>query len=253
MVTFEMERIRAMRRTRLLVALVLSLMAHGVIGVCTYTLMGRRPIVLIPAFQAGDAGLSVSLLTGKEDATELVAEPLPAPGVAAAPEPVATPVPEPAEILAEIPTPEDVALTVDPSDSPVGAPDPGVVVAEVRRLAPAAVESAPAGHGGAVQEAGVLGNPSATGVPSSLVGLGEIRRDYPLGARMRGEEGVVTVKVTVNARGRAEKVEVVESSSFPALDRAAVKSAKDARFVSADGSTTQGGEIVLSFRFKLVE
>jgi TonB family protein len=138
-------------------------------------------------------------------------------------------------------------MTVDPSSSPVDAPDPDVVVAEERSNPPPVMHNTPAGHGGADQETGSSGDSSAKGVRSSVVGLGEIQRHYPLGSRTRGEEGGVTVKVIVNARGRAEKVEVVESSNFPSLDQAAIKSATNARYVGGSG------EIVLSFRFNFVK
>jgi protein TonB len=233
----------------MILALSLSLLAHGVTGVCTYTLMGHRRPALIPAFPDGDSCLSVSLLSGQEGSAEPVEDPVPAP-VAAEPEPVPVPapVPEAAMIAAEeTPEPEDVAMTVDPSDSPVGAPDPGVVVAEVRPTSTPAADRSPTGHGGANQEPGSSGDASSKAVRSSVVGLGEIQRHYPLGSRTRGEEGVVTVKAIVNARGRAEKVDVAESSNFPSLDQAAVKAAKNARYVGGRG------EIVLSFRFKLIE
>lgn len=78
------------------------------------------------------------------------------------------------------------------------------------------------------------------------------RARYPFGARLRGEEGLVMVRVEINTAGRAEKVDVTGSSGYPALDRAAVKAVKEAWFVRGDGSIL-GGEIVLSFRFKLTD
>ncbi len=92
------------------------------------------------------------------------------------------------------------------------------------------------------------------GVTTLATGVGEIRPRYPLGSRLRGEEGVVTVKVTVNVRGRAENVEVVKSSGFRALNRAAVDAALGARYVAEGGrKLTSGGEAILTFRFKLVD
>lgn len=91
------------------------------------------------------------------------------------------------------------------------------------------------------------------GVETFSAGITELRPRYPLGSRRRGEEGIVTVKVKVNAAGRAEKVEIKESSGYPALDREAVDAVKKARFAGQGGGAASGGEVVLSFRFKLIE
>lgn len=45
--------------------------------------------------------------------------------------------------------------------------------------------------------------------------------DYPSIAKRMGEEGRVVMQVLVNEKGRAEKVEVVQSSGFKRLDEAA--------------------------------
>jgi len=90
------------------------------------------------------------------------------------------------------------------------------------------------------------------GVETFSAGMTELRPRYPLGSRIRGEEGVVTVRVRVNALGRADKVDITEPSGYPALDRAAVDAVRRARFIM-EGSAASGGEILLSFRFRLVD
>jgi protein TonB len=47
------------------------------------------------------------------------------------------------------------------------------------------------------------------------------RADYPSIAKRMGEEGRVVMQVLVNEKGRAEKVDVVQSSGFKRLDEAA--------------------------------
>jgi len=81
----------------------------------------------------------------------------------------------------------------------------------------------------------------------------ELRPRYPLSSRLRGEEGLVTVKAEINANGRAEKTKVTASSGYRALDRAAVDAFSKARFVVRSGISTGGREVVLSFHFKLIE
>jgi periplasmic protein TonB len=80
----------------------------------------------------------------------------------------------------------------------------------------------------------------------------DVNPTYPLGARLRGEEGVVVVRVTVSPGGHAEKVEVMKSSGYASLDESAVYALKRARFVAKNGGVIRGGEVTLPFRFKLV-
>lgn len=91
------------------------------------------------------------------------------------------------------------------------------------------------------------------GVETFSVGITELRPYYPFGSRLRGEEGVVTVNVEVNFRGQAENVKITKSSGYPALDREAVNAVRKARFVTHDSGAMAGGEVVLSFRFKLID
>lgn len=56
---------------------------------------------------------------------------------------------------------------------------------------------------------------------------------YPLAARRRGVEGVVTVSVTVDSSGQPQVVSVLRSSGHPMLDRAAEQAVAAWRFVPA--------------------
>ena len=53
---------------------------------------------------------------------------------------------------------------------------------------------------------------------------------YPEQAQREGWEGTVLLRVLVNQEGKAESVEVSQSSGFETLDRAAAKTVKDWRF-----------------------
>jgi protein TonB len=92
------------------------------------------------------------------------------------------------------------------------------------------------------------------GVSGAVRRKSEIRPYYPLGARLRGEEGAVTVRVWVNGSGRARRCEVARSSGYPVLDEAAVDAARRARYVSTQpGAWRAEAETTLTFRFRLTE
>ena len=93
------------------------------------------------------------------------------------------------------------------------------------------------------------------GITGGLAGNSEIRPYYPLGARLRGEEGVVKVEVCVGVGGgHALNCAVVKSSGFLALDDAALAAVKRARFVTARGSApAKDSKTVLTFRFDIVD
>lgn len=57
-----------------------------------------------------------------------------------------------------------------------------------------------------------------------------IKPRYPSGARRRGEEGSVTLDVSISTSGRTRSVRIAESSGFAELDEAAKQAVKKARF-----------------------
>jgi len=93
---------------------------------------------------------------------------------------------------------------------------------------------------------------SSEGVQGALVPLSEILPRYPLGSRLRGEEGVVMIRASIGVDGRAVTVNVTSSSGFPSLDKAAVKAVMAVRFQRP--ATPDVIETDLpAFRFRLVE
>lgn len=80
-----------------------------------------------------------------------------------------------------------------------------------------------------------------------------IRPDYPRAARLRGEQGDVTVEIDVSAAGTVADVRVVGSSGFPLLDEAAVAAVRPARFTpakSAGAPVPSAARLTLTFRLK---
>ena len=79
-----------------------------------------------------------------------------------------------------------------------------------------------------------------------------IRPDYPRESRLRGEQGDVTLELTVTADGTVGDVRVVRSPGFPLLDEAAVKAARAARFTPAkSGGKSVASSVRLTLTFKL--
>jgi len=84
--------------------------------------------------------------------------------------------------------------------------------------------------------------------------LGNTEAKYPLSARRNGDEGKVMLLVKVSAEGVPVKVDVLQSSGFPALDRAALDAVRAWRFVPArqSGKAVEG-EVRVPVVFQLGE
>lgn len=166
--------------------------------------------------------------------------PAPPPPSPAPPEPAAEVPPPPESIAIAAAPPSAVAEIAEPETPVPEAPSPPVVaVPEPPPPIPVVRPPQPA--------------PSFAGIPSFSAGELDIRPRYPIGARMRGEEGLVRLLVTVLPSGIADRVTVAESSGFPALDRAAIDAVKRSRFRKVISPGGASGEVLLSFRFQLVE
>jgi protein TonB len=63
--------------------------------------------------------------------------------------------------------------------------------------------------------------------------LNNPRPEYPRLSQRAGEEGKVVMKVLVSVEGRPDSVEVISSSGFERLDKAAVAAVKQWRFEPA--------------------
>lgn len=87
-------------------------------------------------------------------------------------------------------------------------------------------------------------------VPPQL--KGKFKIVYPLGARKRGEEGSVSLEISVSPAGAATAVRIVKSSGFPELDDAARAAVKTARFTPAKSGGKRVSSVAsLTFAFKL--
>ena len=87
-------------------------------------------------------------------------------------------------------------------------------------------------------------------VPASIVGL--VKPAYPRFSRIHGEEGTVVLLVEVFADGSPGKIEIVSSSGYRRLDKAAIKAVGSARFIAGriDGRAVDSTQRI-AFRFDL--
>jgi protein TonB len=155
--------------------------------------------------------------------------------------PVAPPIITPAKPPAEIPA--NVQTTPKPS-----------VAVETKPLPP----SAPAQtHGdGSSPKPGLdaTTQKAVVGVKAEPNYLKNPEPPYPLAARRRHQEGLVLISVRVTAQGRAEKVEVKQSSGYPLLDEAALNAVRDWEFIPARvGNIALASEIEVPVHFKLAD
>ena len=107
-----------------------------------------------------------------------------------------------------------------------------------------------AGAGGPGASDSAPGAPTGTGAPNTLgkpVYLLRPVLSYPAESRAAGEQGVVVLRITVNAGGRPVAVRVGVSSGFSRLDRAAVEGGWRCRVSNA----FEGAQFEAPLRFSL--
>ena len=84
-------------------------------------------------------------------------------------------------------------------------------------------------------------------------GLSNPAPSYPYLSRSQEEEGRVILQVYVNKKGRASRIETIQSSGHSRLDKAARKAVKNWTFIPAleDGNPTAGVvQVPISFVLK---
>jgi protein TonB len=138
---------------------------------------------------------------------------------------------QPLPVVALVPP----SLTPMPVESPIRVIEASVVAAAPpteRIVAPPPVEVVPPRF-----DASYLDNPAPL---------------YPASAKRAGEEGRVLVRVLVSADGRAQSVEVAQTSGFTRLDAAAIDAVRRWRFVPARrGDATLAAHVNVPIVFSL--
>ncbi|MDB6031056.1 MAG: TonB family protein [Verrucomicrobiales bacterium] len=75
---------------------------------------------------------------------------------------------------------------------------------------------------------------------------------YPVAARRRGLEGLVTLRLLVNASGKADRVEIAKSSGFSLLDEAAIAAVKRWDFEPGErAGKPAASQVDIPIRFRL--
>lgn len=228
-----------------------ALFLHGVLVIGAVWFWTLRPLERRPVFQSGDVSLAVTFVAAaadkgqpNEDAGRL----MPDASLKKATDEFVEPMPEEGEGQ-DLPDAE--------SATPLSAPVSANVPADGGRATEKANIQYPAANAQRRiedQAAESVSDALNPGVSSTVRMQSEIRPYYPLGARLRGEEGAVTVRVLVNGLGRASRCEVVHSSGYPALDESALDAARRARYVSTrPGVWSAESATTLTFRFRLTE
>jgi protein TonB len=165
---------------------------------------------------------------------------------------------EPAEPIEEIPQPEPspqeapsempILPAPEPSPEPMATPQPSPKPAP-RKVAQA---STPAKKGVANSPAsGALTKGAPEGTGRQLIGkptyIVKPSPAYPVESRNAREQGLVVLRITVNATGRPTHVVILNSSGYPRLDRAALEAGWRCRIRNA----TAGDQFDAPLRFNL--
>lgn len=177
--------------------------------------------LLIAGACAVGALLFLALWLGRRDAPSTTAGDMTPPGAAdRALAPLPAPLPAGATTASGVEFSEPPP-PAPPAPAPSIAAPPGVDT-------PAAATPAP---GDAAQQARTAPRPRSTPGPT-----------YPRASLRRGETGEVLLRIHVGSNGRTEAVDVVRSSGFERLDRAAVSAVRRWRFEPAmrDGQPVRG-------------
>ncbi|QTW17399.1 energy transducer TonB [Comamonas kerstersii] len=162
--------------------------------------------------------------------------PAPAPAPAAPPTPAPPkpqpkpkpqpPKPAPKPVQKAPPLPKAIADPTPAPDAPTGT-----LESESAPVADTAPPAPPAPAQAAPTAATPSGAPEVVLPSSNASYLNNPRPSYPSISRRMGEQGRVMLRVLVNTDGRAEQIELKESSGFDRLDKAAIAAVKKWRFV----------------------
>lgn len=223
---------------------------HVVAGICTEGLFRSRSAELTPLFEEGESSVSLTLVATRRTKPKPVqrveetefSEPdsdIPEEQSPDAIDPISLPDVSPSILL-----PPATVLPVNPHSQPIAetrseekqVPDHWEIALDLDEESEQDNDADMLKKGAEVFSAGVT----------------EIKPRYPLGSRLRGEEGKVVLDVTIDTRGRTRNVAVKTSSGFSSLDKSAVAAVRRARFVTS-GNGSRGGSVILTFEFKLTD
>ncbi len=153
------------------------------------------------------------------------------------PEPL-TPEPIPPEPIP--PEPADLTATPEPTKQPKAPGTPTQPKSAAKTAPSKAASSAPSTPSGTSGDFAT----KSLGKPQYLV---RPAIQYPAKSREAGEEGIVVLRITVNAKGRPTAVVVANSCGFPRLDSAALEGG----WRCSVGNAFEGAQFDAPLRFSL--
>ena len=146
-------------------------------------------------------------------------------------------------LAAERPETPVARLAAQPAPAPAPTPASPEVISSPAPSASPAVEAAPAR---------VVAAAEGRATPRPPRYLERIEPAYPRAARLAGVEGVVRLRLSLDADGRLVSAEVARSSGSPALDQAALDAARASRYEPARlGAVAVPAETSAAYRFEL--
>ena len=181
----------------------------------------HKPEKIVSAFMVQAAPAAPAVVESPPTPPQPVPEP-PKPQPKPKPKPTPTPEPKPNPTPKPLPRPDpeppsQPAVTA-PAEQPVTTPPPGATAA------PAAPSTG---------EAPVTAAPAPAAPRTITSGVEYVNAPaprYPSLSRRMGEEGKVVLRILIDDRGRAERIELHESSGSARLDQAAREAVQRARF-----------------------
>src|SRR5216684_4388825 len=179
------------------------------------------------------------------------------------PPPTPPPAPEPQSVAPEAP-PEPTLAKPEPAPVPpaplaIAEPTPRQLPKPPQHAAPPPRSAAPAPSPPAEQQVATVTPPPLPTAPvlppQPIGGLASNRKpDYPPAARLRGQQGLVVLRVEVSAAGAPLSIAVVSTSGHTVLDKAALAAVEQWRFKPAtQAGTPVTGAVDVPIQFRLEE
>lgn len=242
------------RSRRLLAAFVAALAFHTVAVMWDLPAVARYPHRSWPRPPVPNEGLSVAIL---QETTGSKLSTVPAREVEGAIEEKETP----RDSKAKLPEMFELSQAEEYEPEPFTTPPFNELKTEVPDAQAEVPGETPAAQGGSplplvggnvVSGSPMDGDLSDRKVEPVWLDPSDVKPRYPLGSRLRGEQGTVLIRVRLGGDGFTEEAELVESSGFKALDRAALNAVRKARFRVVGGEMA-GHQAVLTIRFRLTD
>ena len=217
-------------------------MTHGAaigwlttLGVHAAVLFGVQPPRALPSVLPPDQPAMEVALYEPPAPAPIVPEPTPAPPEPVPPEPVPVspseppvrPEPAPPEPRRE---PRPPPPKSKPEPKPADRPKPAPVTARPAPLRPPEPRTSGAGVPDAAREARRAVTPPGYQHVGSVSYVRRGRASYPTEALRKKQTGTVQLMLYINETGTVDRVEIVGSSGYPALDAAAAAAEKKSRF-----------------------